>query len=190
MAFTAPLHRANSASPTLAQDHEASSHPKVHKSSATGEGIYSGTATSTRERNNGDDGEEFDEEEGAGDAEGGSTRIPLSGAVTAVQTMAIVGKLRVLHDDLGELDSGYASMYQQRRKLTVANDDYEDLNNNNLSYVRRMCAAITTTPAHMDDEQSKQAEVLAKKLKTFGEDADQYLAGKSERYDAIELSII
>jgi hypothetical protein len=53
--------------------------------------------------------------------------------------------------------------------------DFEDLNINNLVHVRRVYAAITT----MDDEQSKMAEVLAKKLETFGGDADQYLAGKS-----------
>ena len=147
MASTSLLHHARRESLTT-QDHEVSSHPEVEEAEV-----------------------DNDNEEESGE-EGDSTRFPLSGAVAAVQTMANVGRLVVLHD---ELDSGHASVYQQRRKLTVANDDYEDLNNNNLSYVRRVYSAITTTPASMDNEQSKMAEVLAKKLKTFGGDADQYL---------------
>ena len=147
MASTSLLHHARRESLTT-QDHEVSSHPEVEEAEV-----------------------DNDNEEESGE-EGDSTRFPLSGAVAAVQTMANVGRLMVLHD---ELDSGHASVYQQRRKLTVANDDYEDLNNNNLSYVRRVYSAITTTPASMDNEQSKMAEVLAKKLKTFGGDADQYL---------------
>jgi hypothetical protein len=177
MVSTSPLHRTRR-EPHTAHDHEASSHHDVEEASATDEGTHSGTATSTRERNevSSDDDDEFGEEEGAEDAEGNSTQHPLSGVVAAVQTMAIVGRLMVLHD---ELDAGHANFYQQRRKLTVANDDWKDLNNNNIVYVRRVYVAITTTPAAMDDEQSKMAEVLAKKLETFGGDADQYLAGKS-----------
>jgi hypothetical protein len=170
MASTSPLHSTRRESLT-AHDHEASYHHEVEET-ATGEGNHSGTATSTRERNE----VSSDDEEEAEDAEGDSTEHPLSGVVAAVQTMAIVGRLTVLHD---ELDAGYANFYQQRRKLTVANDDWKDLNNSNIVYVRRVYVAITTTPAAMDDEQSKMAEVLAKKLETFGGDADQYLAGKS-----------
>lgn len=180
MASTSPLHHARREAPT-AHDHEVSSHHEVEEASATGEGTHSVTATSTRKRNDisnddDDDDDEFGEEEGAEDAEGDFTQHPLSGVVAAVQTMAIVGRLTVLHD---ELDAGHANYYTQRRKITIANDDFEDLNINNLVHVRRVYAAITTTPAAMDDEQSKMAEVLAKKLKAFGGDADQYLAGKS-----------
>jgi hypothetical protein len=74
----------------------------------------------------------------------------------------------VLHDDLGELDSGHASYYVQRRKLTVPNDDYADLNEHNLGYVRRVYTAITTTPATMDDEQSKVSQKIPHRFKSVG----------------------
>lgn len=197
MATNFGLHSAHSASPTSSQGDTSPqpqqnvtagsgfSHSEVGEASAGVEGNYPGTATSIRERYdeiNDDKGEfeegefgeaEFGEAEGSEDAEDDQPQVPLS---AAIQTMANVGSLTVLHDDLGELDAGYASYYQQRRKLTVANDDYAELNNNNTSYVRRVYVAITTTPAPMDDEQTKMADVLTKKLKTFKSDADQFLA--------------
>jgi hypothetical protein len=153
-ASTHPLHSAHSASHIPEQDHEVSSRLGLEEASATGEGNHPGTAASNRERDGvgSDDEEQPGEEEGA---EGSSTRPPLTRAIAAVKKMAFVGRLTVLHDDLGELDSGHASYYSQRRKLTVANDDYADLNENNLGYVRRVYTAITTTPAAMDDEQTK-----------------------------------
>ena len=158
MASARPLDSAHSASPVFELDHEVASHLDIE-----------------------DDQEESDEEEGV---QGSSIQqVPLSGAVAAVQTMAVVGRLTVMHD---ELDAGHAAVYSIRRRLTVSNDDYADLNINNESYVRRIYIAITTTPASMDDDQSKQAEVLAKKLKTFGGDADQYLAGKYYYYTMID----
>lgn len=182
--------------PIPEQDHEVSSRLEIEEASATGEGNHPSTAASNRERDEvgSDDEQESDEKKGAEGAEGSSTRLPLSGVVAAVQRMDVVGRLTVLHDDLGELDSGHTSCYSQRRKLTVANDDYANLNENNLGYVRRVYTAITTTPAAMDDEQTKVSHdiftlfqdrwlartqmeaVLSKKITTFGNDADQYLA--------------
>ena len=183
MASNPRLHSAHSASTIPSQDlidpqlqiataGSISPHSVVEEASAARESVNSATATSVREHDQDScDGEiQSGGKGGAGDAEGESAQLPLSGAV---QTMAIVGRLTALHD---ELDGGYASYYQQRRKLTVANDDYADLNNNNSSYVRRVYAAITTSPATMDDEQSKMADTLVKKLRSFGSDADQYLA--------------
>jgi len=158
--------------PTASSD---SFHSQFEAALPAVEGNDPGTTTSIRERDqDSNDGEGESGDEGSvEDAEGDSTQLPLSGAV---QTMALVGRLTELHEDLGELDAGYASYYQQRRKLTVANDDYADLNNNNTAYVRRAYVAIITTPVPMDDEQSKMAAALSKKLKSFGDDADQYLA--------------
>ena len=161
--------------PTASSD---SFHSQFEAALPAVEGNDPGTTTSIRERDqDSNDGEGESGDEGSvEDAEGDSTQLPLSGAV---QTMALVGRLTELHESLGELDAGYASYYQQRRKLTVANDDYADLNNNNnnnTAYVRRAYVAITTTPVPMDDEQSKMAAALSKKLKSFGDDADQYLA--------------
>jgi hypothetical protein len=170
MASARPLDSAHSASPILEHDHEVSSHLEIEGASATGEGNHPGTAASNRERDkvgSNDDEESYDEE-GAEGAEGSSTRLPLSGAVAAVKTMDVVGRLTVLHDDLGELDSGHASYYVQRRKLTVPNDDYADLNENNLGYVRRVYTAITTTPATMDDEQSKVSQKIPHGFKSVG----------------------
>jgi hypothetical protein len=170
MASAHPLDSAHSASPILEQDHEVSSHLEIQGASATGEGNHSGTAASNREcdKVGSNDDEESYEEEDAEGAEGNSTRLPLSGAVAAVKTMDVFGRLTVLHEDLGELDSGHASYYVQRRKLTVPNDDYADLNENNLGYVRRVYTAITTTPAAMDDEQIKVSHNISHELKGVG----------------------
>jgi len=170
MASTHPLHSAHSASHIPEQDHEVSSRLGLEEASATGEGNHPGTAASNRERDGvgSDDEEQPGEEEGAEGAEGSSARPPLTRAIAAVKKMAFVGRLTVLHDDLGELDSGHASYYSQRRKLTVANDDYADLNENNLGYVRRVYTAITTTPAAMDDEQTKVSHKIPHCFKSVG----------------------
>ena len=106
MASARPLDSAHSASPILEHDHEVSTHLGIEGASATGESNHPGTAASNRERDKvgSNDDEESYEEEGAEGAEGSSPRLPLSGAVAAVKTMDVVGRLTVLHDDLGELD--------------------------------------------------------------------------------------
>ena len=50
----------------------------------------------------------------------------------------------------------------------MANDDYADLNENNLGYVRRVYTAITTTPAAMDDEQTKVSHKIPHCFKSVG----------------------
>lgn len=130
-----------------------------------------GIATASTELNNNNNNSEDDEQ---GTTVPDSTSTALAPPTTA-QTMAGIGSLTTLHDS-DELDAGYASYYNPRRILTIQNDNFADLYDHNANYVRRVYTAITTTPASMDDDQTKMVNAFTKKLQTFGGDADQYLA--------------
>ena len=94
----------------------------------------------------------------------------------AAQTMAGVGQLATLHGDRGDMHAGFSTYMQARRRLTIDNDDHQELITYHTAYVRQVYNAITTVPASMTANQTKMVALWSKKLNALGNDADQYMA--------------
>lgn len=94
----------------------------------------------------------------------------------AAQTMAGVGQLATLHGDRGGMHAGFYTYMQARRRLTIDNDDHQELITYHTHYVRQVYNAITTVPASMTANQTKMVTLWGKKLNALGNDADQYMA--------------
>jgi hypothetical protein len=94
----------------------------------------------------------------------------------ASQTMADVGQLATLHGDQGDMHAGFYTYMQARRRLTIDNDDHQELITCHTRYVHQVYNAITTTPASTTANQTRMVALLSKKLHALGNDADQYMA--------------
>lgn len=94
----------------------------------------------------------------------------------AAQKMAGVGQLATLHGDQGDMHAGFHTYMQARRRLTIDNDDHQELITHHTAYVRQVYNAITTVPASMTANQTKMVTLWGKKLNALGIDADQYMA--------------
>jgi hypothetical protein len=92
------------------------------------------------------------------------------------QAIASVGNLATMHGDSGNLYAGYLSHTAIRHRLTINNDDYVLITNNNTAYVRLVYTSMTTTPASMTPDQTKMVADLTKKLNALGNDADPFMA--------------
>jgi hypothetical protein len=159
------LHQATTAS-------FAPSHVHAGHSASAADGHSTSMATSNSERDESDHDEEVMEMELHVTLDDQNT----TQVMTAPQTFAGVGNLATMHGDRGNLLAGYQSYMQFRRHLTIPNDDYVHLMNNNTTFVRQVYDCITTTPGSMTNDQTKAVAHLTKKLQALGNDADQFMA--------------
>jgi hypothetical protein len=95
--------------------------------------------------------------------------------------MTGIDRLVVLHNESSpnELEAGYASYYKLRRQLIIADDDYNLLNDDNTTFVRKVYESVTSALTTMTDEQDQMVKLFTKKLAAFGRDGDQLCADLS-----------
>lgn len=107
-----------------------------------------------------------------------STTVPVnSSAETAIMDAAPLSMpgANDWNENTNDIGAGLASYYRARRRLNIANDNYDELSRNNAHFVRLVHAAIMNTPDSMEEDQVRANNGFEKRKNGLGQDADQFL---------------